>query len=234
VIVYSYDLWLTCIGMFVSGGRISLWVAVQHFGPNDGARWMTARALSLFFSGLAGGLAYGAGMWGTVAGHLSVEQAMVASGGMMLAFPLASFILPLPAAPSQADVELVVFGNEPDVGMAITLRSGPVSIEIDYDVAPDRARDFYEEIRKLLLTRLRNGRFCWSICLDTADAALSAQRSQKFDFATNGPGSCWSGHCRSFLQPGKQLRTGRITIQQVVLAIGDLPTAIVLPRQVDA
>ncbi|MDT0509920.1 MFS transporter [Novosphingobium sp. MMS21-SN21R] len=174
---YSHSLWLTCACMFVSGGANIMMISLLNISVQTTApRWVTARALSLFFSGLTGGIAFGAWMWGTLAGQWSVEQAMIASGVMMLLLPLVSFILPLPAAPSQADVEMVVLGNEPDVGMAITLRSGPVVIEIDYDVDPDHAREFYEAMRKVQRTRLRNGGFDWSICRDIADPALWTER----------------------------------------------------------
>lgn len=174
---YSTSLWLTCACMFVSGGANIMMISLLNISVQTTApRWVTARALSLFFSGLTGGIAFGAWMWGSIAGQLSVEEAMIASGGMMLLLPLVSFILPLPAAPSQADVELVVLGNEPDVGMAITLRSGPVVIELDYDVEPDHAREFYEEMRKVQRTRMRNGGFDWSICRDIADPALWTER----------------------------------------------------------
>ena len=147
-------------------------ISVQMTAP----RWVTARALSLFFSALTGGIALGAWMWGSVASGWSVQYAIVASGIMMLILPLLSFVLPLPAAVSQADIELVVLGNEPDVGMAITLRSGPVVIEIDYTVDPDRAREFYEAMRKVQRTRLRNGGFDWSICRDIADPTIWTER----------------------------------------------------------
>ena len=174
---YSHSLILTCICMFFAGWTnmmmISLYnVSVQMTAP----RWVTARALSLFFSALTGGIAFGAWMWGSIAGVWSVEVAVIASGIMMLCLPLLSFIFPLPAAASQADVELVVLGNEPDIGMAITLRSGPVVIEIDYDVDTDKAREFYEAMRQVQRTRLRNGGFDWSICRDIADPTLWTER----------------------------------------------------------
>lgn len=174
---YSHSLPLTCACMFVAGAANIMMISLLNISVQMTApRWVTARALSLFFSALTGGIAFGAWMWGSVASIWSVEVAIVTSGAMMLVLPLMSFILPLPAAANQADVELVVLGNEPDVGMAITLRSGPVVIEIDYSVDPDQAREFYEAMRKVQRTRLRNGGFDWSICRDIADPALWTER----------------------------------------------------------
>ena len=48
--------------------------------------------------------------------------------------------------------------------LAMTLRSGPVVIEIDCRVAQDNARDFYNQVLKFRPLRLRNGAYDWSIC----------------------------------------------------------------------
>lgn len=174
---WSHYLVLTCICMFVAGGAnmmtISLFnISVQTTAP----RWVTARALSLFFSALAGGIGFGAWMWGSVASGWSVETAITASGAMMLALPFLAFILPLPEAVSQSGVELAELPDQPDVGMAITLRSGPVVIEIDYIVDPENARQFYDAMQKVQRTRMRNGGFAWSICRDIADPSIWTER----------------------------------------------------------
>jgi MFS family permease len=177
VMGFSHNLVLTCICMFVAGGAnimtISLFnISVQMTAP----RWVTARALSLFLSALTGGVGLGAWMWGSVAGGWSVEIAIIASGIVMLCLPILAFIMPLPEAVNQASVELVELPHQPDVGMALTLRSGPVVIEIDYDVDRDSARQFYNAMRKVQRTRMGNGGFNWSICRDIADPSIWTER----------------------------------------------------------
>ena len=46
--------------------------------------------------------------------------------------------------------------------LALTARSGPIVIEIDYRVNPDAARQFYDVMLRMQRTRLRNGAFDWS------------------------------------------------------------------------
>jgi MFS family permease len=174
---FSHDLLLTCICMFVAGVAnmmtISLFnISVQMTAP----RWVTARALSLFLSALAGGIAFGAWIWGSIASGWSVEIAIIASGILMLCLPLLAFILPLPLAINLSGAEPAEIPHEPDVGLAITLRSGPVVIEIDYDVDPDKARQFYDSMRMVQRARMRNGGFAWSICRDIADPSIWTER----------------------------------------------------------
>ncbi len=180
---FSHSLVLTSIGMFLVGGAtmvtISLCnIAVQVSVP----RWVTARALSLFSSLLTGGIAVGAWFWGSVASWWSVEVAIIASGLFLCCLPLLAFVLRLPNI-NEASAESVDLDTEPEVALAITLRSGPVAIEIDYHIAPDDARSFYDAMRDVRKVRLRNGGFDWSISRDIADPALWTER---FHFPTWG------------------------------------------------
>jgi MFS family permease len=153
-------------------------VAVQLSVP----RWVTARALTWFQSSLTGGIALGAVIWGRVAGHWGIEVALVASGAALMAAPLIGLILPMPQV-SMAEVEVIELGNEPEIALALTSRSGPIVIEVDYRVNPADARRFYEVMLKLQGARSRNGAFDWSLARDISDPALWTER---FHFPTWG------------------------------------------------
>jgi hypothetical protein len=83
--------------------------------------------------------------------------------------------MPMPRV-SLADFEMIELGNEPEVALAITARSGPIVIEIDYRVDADKARHFYNVMLKLQRVRLRNGAFDWSIARNIADPQLWTER----------------------------------------------------------
>ncbi|MCI4592031.1 MFS transporter [Sphingobium sp. BYY-5] len=169
---------LTCFALALAGGANILTIALFNVSVQLSApRWVTARALSLFSSALTGGIAIGAALWGAVAVRLSVDMALYLSGVAMAVMPLIGWLFPLPAL-DETDVEPFILGNEPEVGLALTRRSGPVIIEIDYDVDPARARDFYGTMLEVQRTRLRNGGFNWSIARDIADPALWTERYQ--------------------------------------------------------
>ena len=104
-----------------------------------------------------------------------MDTALVASGALLIATLLVGFFLPMPAV-SLSEVEMVDIGNEPEVELAITARSGPIVIEIDYRVDPGQARQFYDAMQKLQRVRLRNGGYEWSISRDIADPALWTER----------------------------------------------------------
>ncbi len=173
---HSSSLFLTCALLFIAGGANTLIVAILNVGVQISVpRWVTARALSLFSSALTAGIAIGAAIWGSVAALWSVEQAMVASGIALLLTPIMGIFFPLPET-SPDGVELVDIGNTPDVALALTLRSGPVSIAVDYRVDPATARAFYDAMRAVEKLRLRNGGFNWSIARDIADPEMWTER----------------------------------------------------------
>ena len=175
---YSHSLSLTCAALFVAGGANILTIALFNIAVQLAApRWVTARALSLFSSALTGGIAIGAACWGMAANSGGLQPALYASGALLAVLPLVGLVLPL-AETSKDEVELVELANEPEVGMPLTLRSGPVVIEIDYDIAADDARAFYDAMRRVQRTRLRNGGFNWSLSRDIADPAVWTERFQ--------------------------------------------------------
>jgi MFS family permease len=173
---FSHSLPLTCLAFFIMGACniltvSSLNVSVQLSAP----RWVTARALSLYSSALTGGIAVGAWAWGLVAAERDVAFAFVASGIAVMATAALGLFFPL-QQDEEIDTSAVDIGYEPEVALGLTMRSGPVVIEVEYDVDPAQARDFYDVMVKLQRARNRIGAFDWSISRDIADPAIWVER----------------------------------------------------------
>jgi hypothetical protein len=77
---------------------------------------------------------------------------------------------------SEAAVEPVEITYEPEVALPLTMRSGPIVVEIDYRVDADNARNFYDAMLELQRVRLRNGGFSWSLARDLGDPLLWTER----------------------------------------------------------
>jgi len=181
VIGISRNLQLTGAAMAVYGATNILIIALLNVGVQLSVpRWVTARALSWFQASLTGGVAVGAGIWGHAAAAWGVEYAFLASGAALILTPLIGLVMPIRSA-SMADVAMVELGNEPEVALALTARSGPIAIEVDYQVDQDKARHFYNVMLKLQRARLRNGAFNWSLSRDIADPTAWTER---FHFPT--------------------------------------------------
>jgi MFS family permease len=183
VVGFSRSLPLTCAALLVGGASNILTIALCNISVQLTApRWVVARAISLFSSSLTGGIAIGSVIWGMFANRWAVDSALVASGGAMLVIVFAWRYLPLPEA-AKGSVEPVVLSREPEVALPITMRSGPIVVELDYRVDGDSARAFYAAMLRVQGTRKRNGAFAWSLARDIADPTLWTER---FHFPTWG------------------------------------------------
>jgi MFS family permease len=176
VVAFSSSLFLTSAAFFVIGLCNMTTASLQNVVVQLSApRWVTARALSLYSSAMTGGVAIGAAIWGVATLHFGVSHALLISAVSVLATALVGFIIPL-LDDREVDTESVGIANEVEVGMALTLRSGPIVVEVEYCVDPDQARQFYAVAQKLQRIRKRNGGFEWSISRDIADPALWIER----------------------------------------------------------
>jgi hypothetical protein len=114
-------------------------------------------------------------MWGHLAAQRGIEIAFLASGVALILTPLIGLLIPMRHT-SPAGTEMIEIGAEPEVALAITARSGPIAIEIDYRVNPGEARQFYDVMLKLQRARKRNGAFQWSLARDLSDPELWTER----------------------------------------------------------
>lgn len=173
---FSHSLILTCAAFFVIGACNILTVALINVSVQMSApRWVTARALSLYTSAITAGIGIGAWAWGEIATHTSVGIAFMASGGAVAATALLGRLFPL-ASDEEVDTSSVDIGYEPEVALGLTMRSGPVVVEVEYDVDPDQAREFYDVMVRLQRARNRIGAFDWSISRDIANPAVWVER----------------------------------------------------------
>jgi MFS family permease len=181
VVASSRSVPLTMLAMMIGSmgnmvGFATINVTLQLSVP----RWVTARALSWFQSSMTGGLAGGAVVWGSLASSFGTQVAIASAAGLIVVLPLLRFVMPI--RPEEPDrLHIVEFENELNVDVAITPRSGPVVIEIDFDVDPEEARNFYNLMLDVQRVRMRNGAFGWSLRRDIGNAALWTER---FEFPT--------------------------------------------------
>ncbi|EZP83347.1 MFS transporter [Novosphingobium sp. 11B] len=173
---FSHSLVLTCLAFLVVGAGNILTVAMLNVTVQLSApRWVTARALSLFSSAITAGIGIGAWGWGVVAARHDVAFALVASGLAVAATALLGMVLPIREEP-EADMDSVEIGHEPSATLPLTLRSGPLVVEVEYDVDPELAREFYEVMMTMQRVRKRIGGFDWTIARDIENPALWTER----------------------------------------------------------
>lgn len=167
---------LTLVILLVCGAAWTLGITLFNIGIQMSVpRWVAGRTLAAFQAAIAGGIAIGSWGWGQVAQHAGVSTTLVVAGIAMAASTLIGLWLRMPAVASRVDDTEAALAD-PEVQLAITPRSGPVVIEIEYRVRQDDARAFYGAMQQVQFVRSRNGGYDWSISRDIADPELWIER----------------------------------------------------------
>ena len=167
---------VTAAALVVAGAAWMLAVTLFNIGVQFSApRWVAGRALATFQASISGGVAIGSWLWGHVADMTGVREALLFSAIMLLVSPAIGLWLRMPAVAGRNDESTDVLAD-PEVKLALTARSGPVVVEVEYRVPMDKARDFHTLMQQVQLTRQRNGAYGWSIARDIADPELWTER----------------------------------------------------------
>jgi MFS family permease len=166
---------LTAAALVVAGAAWMMAVALFNIGVQLSApRWVAGRSLAAFQASIAGGIAIGSWGWGRLTDAAGVEIALLVSAALMLASPLLGRWLHMPRVGARnEDAEVLA---DPQVQLALTARSGPLVVEIEYRVAQENARAFHNVMQEVQLSRQRNGAYGWSIARDIADPELWTER----------------------------------------------------------
>jgi MFS family permease len=175
VVAFSPFVLLTVVALLFTGAAWMISVTLFNVGIQLAApRWVAGRTLAAFQAAIAGGIAIGSWIWGQIAQDHGVAMALLASAATMALTPMLGLWLRMPKV-EQSDQEGVAMGA-PDTNLALTARSGPIVVEIEYRVARDEARAFYGAMQKVGRTRSRNGAYNWSIARDILDPELWTER----------------------------------------------------------
>ncbi|MCB1413056.1 MAG: MFS transporter [Xanthobacteraceae bacterium] len=166
---------LTAAALVIAGGMWMLSVATFNVGVQLSApRWVAGRSLAAFQASISGGIAIGSWCWGHLADGIGVQGALAVSGALMTLSPLLGLWIRMPPVGDRD--EAAEFLADPEVQLSLSSRSGPIIVEIEYRVDPNRARTFYRLMQMVQLSRQRSGAYGWSIARDIADPHLWIER----------------------------------------------------------
>ncbi|MGY2803701.1 putative MFS family arabinose efflux permease [Bradyrhizobium sp. USDA 4506] len=166
---------LTAAALVLAGAVWMVAWAVFNIGVQLSApRWVAGRSLAAYQAAGSGGIAVGSWGWGHLTDAAGVETALLVSATMMLASPLIGHWLPMPRIGARGEESEPL--ADPEVRLALTGRSGPLVVEIEYRVAQENARAFHHVMQDVQLSRQRNGAYGWSIARDIADPELWTER----------------------------------------------------------
>lgn len=146
-------------------------ISIQVSAP----RWVAGRALAIYQATITGGVAVGAIGWGQLVNHIGVQGALITAATLMALSIGLGFLLRLPDwghGPPLTPLNR----TDPEIALDLTLRSGPIVIEIDYVTPEANARAFYDALQKVRRYRQGMGAYGWSVARDISDATRWTER----------------------------------------------------------
>ncbi|MDM9626833.1 MFS transporter [Rhizobium sp. S152] len=157
---------LTCAGLVISGAcwvlALSLFNTIVQLST---PRWVVGRALSLYQTVTFGGIAGGSWLWGVAADRYGVANALLLSAVVMLFGIVIGLKFSMPAFASLNLDPLNRF-TEPSLGLDITPRSGPVVIQVDYEIDDGDVPEFLMLMGERRRIRIRDGARNWALMRD--------------------------------------------------------------------
>jgi len=172
----SRSLYLDLFILLIAGvawmvATTSISVMIQLFVP----RWVMGRAIATSTAAVTLGVSIGAGIWGVLARDYGIVIAFQVAAGAILVSMLLGLVLPVATRETATELDELLL-DDPDVTLGISGRSGPITVELQYRIAENQAREFYRVMREVQGVRLRNGAYDCSLSRDIADPECWVER----------------------------------------------------------
>jgi MFS family permease len=166
VVAWSDNAILTSVAIVLGGiswinVNSLLNVTVQMSAP----RWVLGRMIALFMAFVFGGMAIGSWAWGLVSEQYGLQLALSGAAVLLLVGIPWGFRFPVP---QYGDVDLSPLNRfvEPSVKLDLHRRSGPINIEVEYEIAQEDVDQFLAAMAMRRRIRLRDGARRWSLLRD--------------------------------------------------------------------
>jgi MFS family permease len=133
------------------------------------ARWVQARALSVYLLVFQGGIAMGSLLWGFVAARVGVRVSLASAGvALLLGVALAKrFSL---GAGEALDLAPAGHWPPPEVSPAAASQLSPVLVAVEYEIDLARVAEFTACMKELERIRRRDGALSWGLFSDPGAA----------------------------------------------------------------
>lgn len=164
--------WIAALALALGGAcwvlALSLFnVTVQLSSP----RWVVGRTLSLYQTSTFAGMALGSWIWGLTGEQFGVENALITSSVAMVAGAMLGIWVKLPPHVT-ASLDPLNRWKEPQLELDLQPRSGPIVIEIEYEIPPENLDEFLRVMAERKRIRRRDGARHWNLMRDLAHPNL--------------------------------------------------------------
>ena len=166
VMALSPFLALCAVAIVVGGAGWALSLSTFNTTVQVAApRWVVARSLALYQMANSAGMAVGAYVWGTLAGHYNLQVSLLVASGMLFLTAAAGLVQGLRPG-GLNDTDPAGDFRAPPTAVAVKGGSGPVVVFVKYQVPRENIRRFKSLMAQRRRIRLRDGARQWSLLRD--------------------------------------------------------------------
>jgi MFS family permease len=174
--------------------------------------WVRARGLAIYAITFAGSQAAGALIWGLIANQVGLRPAVLVAAALVLAGVVAGIFLRLPETGRLDPQPASNYWTDPQLAFDPGPEAGPVLVQVEFIVPPERQAAFLQAMEGLRGSRLRTGATRWELY-------RHGEQPDRFVEMFSVPS--WEEHMR-------QHHGGRLTgtdreIEEAALAFSDPP-----------
>ena len=170
---------LTTLAIVATIGAGMAWVcvfAVLSAGTQSTApAWVRARAVAMNLVAVQASLALGSILWGVLASIAGTRSALVGSAVVMLLLHAMTRRIRI-AMGSEADVTPGIQLPELTIAEPPMPEDGPVLIQVEYRIEPERRKAFVRAVKRAERIRRRNGAVSWRVFRDVAEDGRIVER----------------------------------------------------------
>jgi MFS family permease len=144
--------------------------------------WVSARALALYQTATFAAMAAGSVFFGMIAERAGVSSALLAAGALQMLGGLFAFRLRLPVAET-LNLEPLGRWTPPQLDVPVDDRSGPLVVQIEYQIAEADLPAFREAMVERERIRRRDGARAWTLWHDLHDRSRWIESYRVRDWA---------------------------------------------------
>jgi MFS family permease len=140
------------------------------------AQWVRARGMSVYLLVFMGTQALGSFVWGLVASHVGLTQALLLSGALLVGTALSVRVLPLRASTGTLPRGVSTAWPTPTVVFEAQADDGPVVIVNTYRVRTDVLDEFERAMSAVGRARRRTGGYSWGLYRHGTDPQVRVEQ----------------------------------------------------------
>ena len=179
--------WLSSVAMLLAGCSWLTLLSSFHLTVQSGSpSWARARVMSVYIWSFFGAATFGSAIWGWIAGYRGCPETLRIASVVLIVGLVLTYRLEL-LYRDASKLQPSGHWEDPKLAAPVPGEHGPMLITVEYEIAPEDASEFRQNLARLKQFRMQNGVLRWGIFVDIENPTLYREIYME---------ESWSAHLR--------------------------------------